>query len=209
MGKRDSKDNQSRRDASTSGFTLVEISLAIGILVLLSGLLIALGTSTTRSLNLIQAETTTQDNSRAVMLRIVRELRQASSATVSIQDAGGNPVPPGTAGVILSYSIITDLDGNGWPVDSSGDLELSPLRTIQVDVGDLNSDDVESQLIRWEGDPGSEEVMVLGNFINNGDIEFVSTGTDSVVVTLRSTKTPGFNREPISTVLSETITPRD
>jgi len=127
-----------------SGFSLLELMTSVAILGIVSGMLFMLAGSLHAAGTAQEAKLTTQDDARAGMEFIVRELRQAAGTTIT-----------GVPGPSISYRIAEDVDGNGSAVDSGGNLELSPVRTLGRDVDDVNEDGVaDTQLVRVIGEGG-------------------------------------------------------
>lgn len=140
-----------RHDRATdlSGMTLLEVMIAVAILTVVMGILFGLATAIGDTAAVQESQTAAYDEARKGMLLMVRDLRQASALSLS-----------GMPGATVTYQVAMDLDGNGVGVDVGGDLELSPARTIERDVDDLNADGLtETQLVLSSGDT----CMVLAN----------------------------------------------
>ena len=135
----------------TKGMTLLELTIAMAILTVVMGMLFSLMLGMSRTADLQTARTTVDDDVRIAAIRMIRDLRQATEASVDIS---------GDRNDVLTYQIPVDADGNGIPLDTELKLELSPDRVLMRDVDDLNQDGVaESQLILLVGD----NIVVLAN----------------------------------------------
>ncbi len=191
-----------------AGFTLIETMIAISVLSLVAGTIFLLSTSTRDAALAQEAKLNAQDQVRNAMMQIVRELRQAATASINWNEL------PGPA---ITYRLPRDLDGNGIPVDSVGNLELSPVRAIGRDTNDLNNDGVtDTQLVLSEDDVF---VRVLGNRLLvdrdvNGDgqlergIWFERAGA-GVRVTIRAEVPAGAQGLVMSSQIQETVFPRN
>ena len=65
------------------GFTLLELMISIAVLTIVSGALYAASMTLTQAARSQEAKTTTIDNVQSGMLLMVRNIRQADSATVN------------------------------------------------------------------------------------------------------------------------------
>ncbi len=131
------------------GMTLLEIMFVVAILTIVMGAIFGLSITLSDTANERQLKALTQDEVRKGTTMLVRDLHQASRASLS-----GLPASE------ISYQIALDLDGNGTAVDNSGNLELSDTRTVERDNNDLNGDGITNQLIL---DDGNGNFQVLAN----------------------------------------------
>jgi prepilin-type N-terminal cleavage/methylation domain-containing protein len=175
------------------GVTLLELMVVISVITIVTGILFLIGASLQAAYRVQDSKVTTQDSTRNAMMIITRELRQAAASSITA-DAW-----PATA---ISYRTAVDLSGNGWPVDTIGRLELSPVRTIALDA-DTN------QLVLTE--EGSDSVRVLAtDLVPDTGVQFERVG-GAVRLTLaaaRETTSQGAPRKLVST-LSGTVAPRN
>ena len=182
-----------------SGFTLIELVIVLAIIVILSGILFTAMLMTTRSVEINNSKVITQDNARNAMMVIVRELRQANAATL-VEEANGS----------LTYRVVQDTDGNGWPIDAAGNPQYSAFRNIGLDVDDVNGDSLTtSQVVRTE--VGSAPV-VLANFAAPVDgISFDLSGDTGVQIQidLQDNSGPAGTGVTMTSSLTETVTPRN
>lgn len=119
----------------TSGFTLLEISMVLAIVTLVTGALFAMSIGIGDTARLQESQTRMNEGARAAIQAIAAELRQAQAQSVT------STLP----GESLNYRMATDLDGNGTAVDKSGRIELGPRRTIKRDLSDMNGDGLTRQ----------------------------------------------------------------
>jgi hypothetical protein len=145
------------RRADETGMTMLEVAVAMTILTLVMGLLYGLASGLDDTARLQDIKVTGGDEARKAMITVTRDIRQSAKASIT-----------GTPGASLTYRIPADLDGNGTPVDVGGYLEVSPARTIQRDVDDLNHDGIGvSQLVLRNG----ANTSVLANgLVDNEDL---------------------------------------
>lgn len=183
------------------GFTLLEVTVVVAIMSILTGILYLLGASLHSAYRVQEGKVLTQDAARNGMMLVTRELRQA--AVSSITAAGW----PATS---VSYRAAIDASGNGWPVDESGKIELSPVRTIGLDLDDANGDGkTTDQLVLIE--TGSDSVRVLASDLApDTGVQFEQVG-GAIRVTLRSSQETASAGAPryLVTTLSETVMPRN
>lgn len=136
---------------STSGVTLLELMVSMGILTAVMGVLFTLSLSIGDTARIQTTKGVANDEARRALLAVVPRLRQAQDASINKASFPGE---------ILSFRMAADTDGNGTAVDIGGALELGNIVTIQRDVQDLNGDGVTAtQLVMIEGD----QVTVLAN----------------------------------------------
>lgn len=187
--------NRSPRNA-TQGFTLIELVFVVGIMTIISGALLSSFLSLEKSMDVAEAKVLTTDNTRIAMMVMIRELRQANAATYSVDQVTD----------ILSYVVAVDLDGNGWPIDSAGNVEYSPVRTLGVNPADP------TQLIRTE--VGSDDKVLAITLSDDPllpvGVTFTVVGDNGIRITLSGADDgiTGQGRTVITT-LSETVTLRN
>jgi len=139
------------------GFTLMEVMMATAILTIVMGVLFTLWLGISDTANVQEAKAVTTDAARQGLGRLVPLLRGAARSSVNWDALPGE---------VLSFRVAVDLDGNGTAVDSSGNLELGGLLTVQRDVDDLNGDgQTATQLVLIEAAGDRPTVTVLANDI--------------------------------------------
>ena len=134
-----------------SGFTLVELTVAVAILVVLMGVLFSLSLGIGDTAAIQDLKITGNDEARRGLLAVAPRLRQAVRETINLDQMPTD---------ILSFRMPEDIDGNGLAVDSANALELGPEVEIRRDKHDQNKDGMtQSQLIMISG----ESIRVLAN----------------------------------------------
>ncbi len=129
------------------GFTLIEVSISMTILIIVMGILFAISQNTSRAAAVQNAQITAANTANTMMRFVEKQLRQAAWSSINTGDLPGPSI---------TYRVPVDLDGNGLPVDTSGEIELSPVRTISPDVNDLNRNGrTDTELIVYESDPAA------------------------------------------------------
>lgn len=129
--------------------TLLEVMMGVSIMTIVMGSLFGMSIAMGDAARLREERSAAFDEARKAMLFVTRELRQASNSSISV-------LPAGT----ITYSVATDMDGNGFAVDVGGNCELSTPRTVTRDVEDLNNDGItDTQVVMTVGDV----VLVLAN----------------------------------------------
>mgnify|MGYP002619724480 CR=1 FL=1 len=189
------------------GYTLLELTMAMAILVIVSGMLLMLSISLGSATQAQEAKITTSDEARTAMLQIVRQVRQASRASIP---TGSLPGP------VLTYRVAQDVSGNGVAVNPAVALELSPVRTIQRDTDDLNNDGVgATQLIMTEG----ANVTVLANNLMLDGANNNAVGIDvglwfeqvggAIRITVQTQRVADSAGRVVQTTMVETVMPRN
>ena len=140
-----------RAGASASGFTMIEMMIALSIMSLVMLMLMTLSLSMGSAARFQDAKITSQDDARTGMTSLIRDVRQASRNSIN-----WGALPNST----ISYQIATDNDANGFAVDANNDLELGPVVTIGVDAADLNGDGQTTDQLVWSD---GNTVNVLAN----------------------------------------------
>ena len=182
------------------GFSLLELMMAMAILAVVSGMLLMLTISMGSATQTQEAKITTGDEARSAMLQVVRQVRQASRASIP---AGSLPGP------VLTYRVAQDVSGNGVAVNPAVALELGPVRTIE------RNDDNPTQLIMTEGN----NVTVLANNLmldgaNNNPagfdrgIWFEQVGR-AIRITIQSQRVVDASGRVIESTMVETVLPRN
>jgi len=201
------------------GFTLLELMIVMAIMSIVMISLYTLGTNMQLAAATTDARITSQDDVRTGMQFIGRELRQATTASL-----GANKLPSET----FSYQRVADLDSNGFPVNASNLIELTPTRVITRDVDDLNDDGrtldqvvlVQEKIIRviangvvLDEDKDANGILDEGEDANRNNVLdrglwFESVG-NGVLVTLQSQRGSGpSGHAQISTIMN-LIAPRN
>ncbi len=188
-----------------SGMTLLELMIVMAILSIVMGMLYLLALNLQLAATAQDDRITTQDDVRSAMEYIARELRQASNTSINWA---------ALPGPTIQYQRAEDIDGNGLAVNSQVNLELSPVRIIQQDTGDLNHDKLTN----------TQLVMIQGNtvhVITNGLVPVVGSagsatrgiwfqpGGNGVRVTIQARRRSGPREQPQTSQLSEVIVPRN
>ena len=209
-----------RRRHSQRGLTLMEIMFTVAILTIVMGALAAIALAMGDTARVQTAKINTNDEARRALQVIAPQLRQALRDSINWGDLPGDSI---------SFRIVTDVSGNGYAVDSQGEVEVSPIRTIQRDEDDLNEDgQTLTQLILTEdGDllrvlandivPVSETLAEDGTFgpdedlNNNGQLDrgfWVEPRDNGLEISVQA---QGFSRQGhlITTTLTEFVVPRN
>lgn len=209
-----------RRKHGQLGLTLIEITLAVAILTIVMGVLAAIALAMSDTARVQSAKINTSEEARRALQVISPQLRQAVRDSINWGELPGSSV---------SFQIVTDMSGNGFAVDSDGDLEVSDVRTLQRDVDDLNGDGfTDTQLVLVEDGailrvlandlvPVSETLAADGTFgpdedlNDNGQLDpgfWVEARDNGLEITVQ---TQGFSRQGhlITTNLTEFIVPRN
>ena len=186
------------------GFTLIELMVVVSLLTIVVGTLFLLANSTGEAARVQEAKAASRDQVRNAMAPIVRELRQASTASINWNEL------PGSA---ITYRIPVDISGNGVPVNEAGQLELSPARRIGLDDEDINDDGfTDTQAVLTED---GVFMRVLASYLNPDDgaggepaLWFEPVG-QGIRVTVSARISAGPGSPPMRSTLQETVLPRN
>lgn len=139
----------------TSGMTLIELTMTVGLMTIVMGALFTLSLSLNDTVQNYNATITATDEARRALQILVPRLSHASRQSVNWNELPGD---------ILRFRMPTDLDGNGTCVDVGGNLELGDVVTVQRDTQDANNDGMtDNQLVMVQGN----NVTVLANHLFN------------------------------------------
>lgn len=201
----------------TSGFTLIELMIAMAIFSLLSIAIYAAVSSTVEATGTATAEGEIMQSLRDVMREMTRELQVAAAENdptlmdplfgLTVDEVGGNPVG-------VTFQVPLDNSGENWsePIryvwvneDDDGDARLDPGEDDNGDgaltrrilrIEDLNNDGDTN-------DPNEVRPLAAANDISN--VQFAFDG-DVLTVTLTASKRPNHNRDqPITATLTGNV----
>ncbi len=140
-----------RAIAYEGGFTLLEVTFAVGILSVVMLILFGISEAFGNTAQVQRAKVQANEETRRALLVAVPMLRMASRGTVNWDDLPGP---------VITFNPVADLNGNGTAVDVAGVVELGPTVTIRVDMNDANQDGItDTQLVMEQGGT----VRVLAN----------------------------------------------
>lgn len=185
--------HETSKRSSRSGFTLLEMMMAVAIFTIVMGALYGLSSGLQDFSDFKLDQANAADQARHGILFLACQLRNAAKATL--------PTLPATT---LTFKVARDIDGNGSAVDGGGSLELSPTITVMPDSGDSNGDGLStSQLVMKEG----TKVTVLANNLAANGVLFESVGS-AVRMTIQTRATTRLGNV-ITNTLTETVLPRN
>lgn len=207
--------------ARNKGFTALEMMLSIALLTIIVGAVWVLADALGQASNDQEAVITTQGSVTGAMLKIVRELRQASDASIAWT--------PDNRLTALTYQVAEDVDGNGTAVDVGGFLELGPQRTITRDINDVNNDGQTLTQLVLIVNGNFREVLMNGMMIDeDADNDNVLDGTEDtnfnqrldrgvlfentatgIRVTLQAQRQMNPRSRPMLSTMVEVVNPRN
>lgn len=206
-----------KRDA---GFTLIELTVVLSIMLVLLGALYAIGTGMLRAARSQDSFIMIRQESRIAMQNIVNNLRAAQFASIQTNGPLGlAPLGPGPT-ANLQYRRIMDTNGNAIALNQDMSVGLSQPFTYALDLNDANGDGVAgTQLVQLRQD--GTVASVLANHISPvvrtndffdtplGGLVFQDLGGGSIQVTLILRHQPSPDRPAMVTRLDEIVTPRN
>lgn len=160
--------------------TLLETMFAVGIFVVVIGMLMVMWLSFSDTADVQNAQVTTTNEARQALLRLVPDLHGALAATVNWGELPGE---------VLTYRVATDNDGNGLAVDSDINIEMSGIHTVQRDTNDINGDGRGAdQLVLIDASTEPPTVTVLANGVLEANED---AGEDGILGPLEDTNGNG------------------
>lgn len=118
-------------NTNRNGFTLIEVLFSATIAVTILGAAFGIFMQVRDTSSALTMNTAARAEAEKAMQIIVREISQASLASIS-------PLP----GASIIYRIPVDNDGDGTALDAQRQVEWSPERIIQRDATDANHDGI-------------------------------------------------------------------
>jgi type II secretory pathway pseudopilin PulG len=142
------------RTRPAAGFSLLELTIVIGIILLLAALVVAVSTAV-----IAANEKRNTQNTLAMLDAAMKEWERQVDRPVSFQNAGNPPNPTDPTGAGYSYDIVPDptIASLGIPAavlqyNGSGDLQKHRRRTVALIELIAKQPDVESMLARLPDD---------------------------------------------------------
>ncbi len=136
------------------GMTLLEMMFATAIFTMVMACILSVAVVFGDTSEVYRIQSENNDQLRQAMDFIVKDLHQASRASINWTALPGR---------VLTYSVPTDLDGNGVPVSNTFTAELSPARTIRRDMYDVNGDGRTATQLVWIRPGNARPNQVLAN----------------------------------------------
>ena len=132
-----------------AGMTLLEVMFATTIFILVIGVLYTVSLGIVNAHEVQEITLTTNGEIRNAMWILAPRLRQAATGSINWANLPEDSV---------TFMMAEDVDGNGFAVDTNGDIELVGPITIQRDENDANADgETMSQLVMIG--PGGTRVL--------------------------------------------------
>ncbi len=140
-----------------SGFTMIELMVAIAVLSVLMIGMYSIGMSMLRGQRLLDAKVKMRDEARGGMVHMMRNLRMANMdplstvAKVQYTDSAGvlQDWPPASGSYVdnIVFFIPQDLNGDGIPA-TNGVVDWTTSITFQLDADDINGDGKTQQVVQ-------------------------------------------------------------
>jgi len=170
---------------SDSGFTLIEVTLVVAILGIVTGVLYTFGMGFTRAAQVQEASVIARDDGRFAMMEITRNIRMGFRSSMVEAVENGGPIGA-TAVSSIRFRRVADeeeaQDGggvgrNGSAVNQDFSVGDSPPIVYRVDSDDINSDGLtDTQLVELID---GEFSRVLANYISPVFVE--ESGTSAPI----------------------------
>ncbi len=192
------------------GFTLLEMMMAVAIFTMVMGTLFTLSLTFANTAEIQELRITNNDEARRLFLALTPLVRQASRSTVNWGEMPGDRI---------TFQMATDMDGNGFAINPTGQIELTGQVAIERDRTDANGDGITMSQLVFIDEDGN--VRVLANGLQEepapaGAGEEIPDGVgfwavrqgDGILITVR---TEGRTRRGrlFTTTVSEFILPRN
>lgn len=182
-----------RHNRGTAGFTLLETMVALSMLSIIMLVLYTLMMAMTRTVQVQEAKIIMQEEARASLAQITRDVRQASSGTIVLLNNND-----------LTFQMAADTDGNGLSLNADLSLGLSPATSYRIDPND------NTQLIRQQTVGGITTTTVLSSNLAPGTgLDFQDLGQGRLLVSLNMERQSQTNGSLVRAALFEVVTPRN
>ena len=191
-----------------AGMTLLEVMFATTIFILVIGVLYTISLGIVNAHEVQEITLTTNGEIRNAMWILAPRLRQAATGSINWANLPGDSI---------TFMMADDVDGNGFAVDTTGDIELVGPITIQRDENDANGDgETMTQLVMIG--PGGTRVLannLLEGVAAGGGAQvpagvgfWVTPRNGNLEVTIRAEGRTARGRV-YNTVMTEIINPRN
>lgn len=188
-----------------SGFTLVEMSVVMVIFLVAAGLVYQVAHSLAVSYRTGETKVQVEENLRAGMAAVLRELRLARRETLVIRRRDGAPSPGGDS---ITFQVPHDRDDSGTVLHQiNGQVEYSTPITFRLEVDGrlLREQDLDSSGLPEESVPG--EVRTIAR--HAAGIEFFLTDAEEPGIQVTLTIERDLGQDVFRHTLRETAVPRN
>ena len=163
-----------RTGSRDNGFTLIEVTIVVAVLGIVTGVMYTFGMGFTRAAQVQEAALIVRDDSRFAMMQITKSLRMGIRGTMVEAGAGGGPIST-TPVSSVSFFRVADENGNGSAINEDFSVGDSPPIVFRVDTDDINSDGLsDTQLIELIDGQFSR---VLANYISPVFVDTANPGS--------------------------------
>ena len=212
--------NERVRTKGNEGFTLIELAISTGALVIMLGALYGIAMGMVTSAKTQDALIMLHQESRLAMQSIVQNLRAAQAPTLQTNAGGGFAALGNNPVTNLQFQRVADIDGNGTALNQDLTTGTTQPFWYTLDLNDANGDgQTFTQLVQLRQDGTVARVLanhispVVGtnDFYNTplGGLVFQDVGGGSIQVTLIMRYQPDPTGPTMVTRLDELVSPRN
>jgi len=177
----------------TAGFTLLETMVALTMLTVVMLVLYSVSLAMTRTVQVQEAKIIMQEEARASLAQITRDVRQAAGGTVVLVNNDD-----------LTFQMAADADGNGIGLNADLSLGLSGVTSYRLNPSD------NTQLIRLQTNGGTTTTTLLSSNLAPGSgLDFQDLGQGRLLVSLSMERQSQTNGSLVRASLFEVVTPRN
>ncbi len=209
-----------KRHRCEAGFTLIEITMVMSALVIVSGALYSIAMGMVTAAKTQDSLIMLRQESRLAMASIVQNIRMAQGGTLQTNGGGGFAPVDNNPTTNLAFQRVTDLDGNGTALSLDLSLGLTPQLWYTRDLNDANGDgQTATQLVQLRQDGTVARVLanhispvvVTNDFYNTpiGGLVFQDVGGGTIQVSLILRHQPDPRGPTMVTRLDELVSPRN
>jgi hypothetical protein len=188
--------------------TLVEMAIVCLILVAVGALVYQVAQALTISYKTGETKIQVEENLRAAMATMVREVRQASKLSLVADFAGFVNLPPLNE---LKFRVPQDMDGNGNVLhDGSGGVEYSvDIKYYKDEEGRLiREQDMDFDMMIEDAVPG--ERRVIANHLEKAEFELLNIpDVENLKVQITLTVQRPLEQGKVTRTLTEVVIPRN
>ena len=209
-----------KRHSSEGGFTLIEITMVLGALLVIMGALYSIAMGMVTAAKTQDSLIMLRQESRLAMASIIQNIRMAQADTLQTNGGVGFVPVDNNPTTNLAFQRVSDVDGNGTALNQDLSLGLTQQLWYTLDFNDANGDgQTATQLVQIRQDGTVVRVLanhispvvVTNDFYNTpiGGLVFQDVGGGTIQVTLIMRHQPDPRGPTMVTRLDELVSPRN
>ncbi len=203
-----------------AGFTLIEITMALSVLIIVTGALYSIAISMVTAAKTTDSLIMLRQESRLAMQSIVQNLRMAQGVSLQTSFGGGLVPMDNNPTTNIAFRRVADMDGNGVSLNQDLTMGLTQVFAYGRDMLDANGDgQTATQLVQFRQDGTVARVLAnhispvvpTADFYNTplGGLVFQDVGGGTIQVTLILRHQPDPTGPTMVTRLDQLVSPRN